>query len=95
MHDSLREHQGALIDELSGWVRLRSVAGEPGRVPDLARSANCLAARLGEIGFPTVGAERSRGEPARTGQSRYVPSATAASRGRSQGAISRCTPDGV
>jgi acetylornithine deacetylase/succinyl-diaminopimelate desuccinylase-like protein len=55
MHDYLNEHRAALIDELADWVRLPSIAGVAEHEPDLARSANWLAARLGEIGFPTVG----------------------------------------
>jgi acetylornithine deacetylase/succinyl-diaminopimelate desuccinylase-like protein len=55
MHDYLKDHRAALIDELADWVRLPSIAGVAEHEPDLARSANWLAARLGEIGFPTVG----------------------------------------
>jgi acetylornithine deacetylase/succinyl-diaminopimelate desuccinylase-like protein len=37
---------------LSDWVRLPSVSAEQEQQTDLARSANWLAAKLREIGFP-------------------------------------------
>jgi acetylornithine deacetylase/succinyl-diaminopimelate desuccinylase-like protein len=54
LHDYLNEHRAQLIDELTGWIRIPSIAGVPDHEVDLARSANWLSARLKEIGFPTV-----------------------------------------
>jgi acetylornithine deacetylase/succinyl-diaminopimelate desuccinylase-like protein len=64
IHDFLRGHREALVDELMSWVRLRSVAGVPGREPDLLRSANWLAAALRGTGFPVVEVWPVEGAPA-------------------------------
>ncbi|WP_433201119.1 M20/M25/M40 family metallo-hydrolase [Dactylosporangium sp. CS-047395] len=60
----LRANRDRLIDELMEWIRLPSVAGVPAHDPDLARSANWLAARLREIGFPAVEVWPTGGGPA-------------------------------
>jgi acetylornithine deacetylase/succinyl-diaminopimelate desuccinylase-like protein len=58
MTDAIREflvmHQDEMVEELVGWVRIRSVDGVPAHVPDLIRSANWLAAEFRATGFPTV-----------------------------------------
>jgi acetylornithine deacetylase/succinyl-diaminopimelate desuccinylase-like protein len=64
MFEYLSDHRTSLIDELSEWIRLPSIAGVPEHEPDLARSANWLAARLGEIGFPVVGVWPAESGPA-------------------------------
>jgi acetylornithine deacetylase/succinyl-diaminopimelate desuccinylase-like protein len=64
IHDFLRDARGGLVDELVGWIRLRSVAGVPERQPDLIRSANWLAAALRDIGFPAVEVWPAEGTPA-------------------------------
>jgi acetylornithine deacetylase/succinyl-diaminopimelate desuccinylase-like protein len=64
IHDFLRDRQDAFIDELIGWIRLRSVAGVPEHKPDLIRSANWLAAALRDTGFPTVEVWPVDGAPA-------------------------------
>jgi acetylornithine deacetylase/succinyl-diaminopimelate desuccinylase-like protein len=52
--DYLAEHRDQIVEELIGWVRLRSVAGLPERQIDLRRSANWLAGALRTIGFPVT-----------------------------------------
>ena len=64
IHDFLHEHRDALVEEFTGWVRLRSVAGVPEHAPDLIRSANWLAAALRDTGFPTVEVWPVEGAPA-------------------------------
>lgn len=50
----LDAHTPALIDRLSEWVRIPSVAGVPERKHNLTRSANWLAGELRDVGFPTT-----------------------------------------
>ncbi|MFL6125352.1 M20/M25/M40 family metallo-hydrolase [Actinophytocola sp.] len=54
VHSYLAQHREQLVDQLTGWVRLRSVAGTPEHEVDVVRSANWLAANLRDTGFPTV-----------------------------------------
>src|SRR3954454_12266168 len=54
IHSYLEAHRTELVGQLLECVRLPSVAGSPERVPNLMRSANWLAAALGDIGFPSV-----------------------------------------
>jgi acetylornithine deacetylase/succinyl-diaminopimelate desuccinylase-like protein len=62
--DYLAAQRASLVRELTGWVRLRSVAGVAEHEIDLVRSANWLGAALREIGFPTVEVWGSAGGPA-------------------------------
>jgi len=64
VHDYLNQHRDDLLNELIGWMRLRSVAGLPENEPDLIRSANWLAGTLRATGFPTVDVWRIEGAPA-------------------------------
>ena len=64
VHDFLAGHRDALVEELSGWVRLRSVAGVPEHVIDVRRSANWLAGTLRDTGFPSVEVWETDGGPA-------------------------------
>jgi acetylornithine deacetylase/succinyl-diaminopimelate desuccinylase-like protein len=64
VHDYLAAHRGQLVDQLSGWLRLRSVAGMPEHDVDLLRSANWLVGTLRETGFPTAEVLRTSGGPA-------------------------------
>nr|WP_296067973.1 M20/M25/M40 family metallo-hydrolase [uncultured Actinoplanes sp.] len=64
VHDYLAAHRSDLIEELVGWLRLRSVAGLPQHAVDLTRSANWLAAALRATGFPTVEVWPVEGAPA-------------------------------
>jgi hypothetical protein len=61
---NLATRRTALVQELMGWLRLRSVAGLPEHEIDLTRSANWLAGTLREIGFPTVEVWPGDGGPA-------------------------------
>jgi acetylornithine deacetylase/succinyl-diaminopimelate desuccinylase-like protein len=63
-HVYLTEHRKDVIDQLIGWVRLRSVAGLPEHDADLLRSANWLAGTLRDTGFPTVEVWKTDGAPA-------------------------------
>ncbi|PWR06756.1 peptidase M20 [Micromonospora acroterricola] len=54
VHDYLASRRADLVTELTGWMRLRSVAGVPEHVVDLTRSANWLAGTLRDTGFPVV-----------------------------------------
>jgi acetylornithine deacetylase/succinyl-diaminopimelate desuccinylase-like protein len=54
IHDFLTTHQGDLVDELSSWITIPSVAGDPDRLTELVRSARWLAGTLRELGFPLV-----------------------------------------
>lgn len=50
----LEAHADAIVDELSEWVRIPSVAGVPERERHLRRSASWLAGALRDVGFPTT-----------------------------------------
>ncbi|MGN6608735.1 MAG: M20/M25/M40 family metallo-hydrolase [Jatrophihabitans sp.] len=60
----LREHEAELVDRLTEWCRIPSVAGEAGREAALTRSANWLAAECRDVGFPTVEVWDADGFPA-------------------------------
>ncbi|MFL6143784.1 MAG: M20/M25/M40 family metallo-hydrolase [Labedaea sp.] len=60
----LAARRGEFVDQLSEWVRLRSVDGVPEHEIDLVRSAQWLAAALRETGFPTVEVWDTEGAPA-------------------------------
>jgi acetylornithine deacetylase/succinyl-diaminopimelate desuccinylase-like protein len=47
-------HADAYFDELKDWLRIPSISGDPDRKDDVRRSAEWLAAKLRETGFPTV-----------------------------------------
>ena len=50
----LDEHRNELVDQLSEWVSIPSVAGVPEHAQDVTRSAHWFAAALREAGFPRV-----------------------------------------
>jgi acetylornithine deacetylase/succinyl-diaminopimelate desuccinylase-like protein len=50
----LEAHTPLLLERLSEWVRIPSVAGVPERAHHLTRSANWLAGELRGTGFPTT-----------------------------------------
>jgi acetylornithine deacetylase/succinyl-diaminopimelate desuccinylase-like protein len=54
IREFLSAHRAAMVEELVGWLRIRSVAGLPEHAPDLIRSANWLAAEFRATGFPAV-----------------------------------------
>jgi acetylornithine deacetylase/succinyl-diaminopimelate desuccinylase-like protein len=54
VHDFLSSRQPEFVEELSSWIRIPSVAGDPDRLVEVVRSAHWLAGTLREMGFPTV-----------------------------------------
>jgi acetylornithine deacetylase/succinyl-diaminopimelate desuccinylase-like protein len=54
VHDFLAAHVPELLDQLSEWVRIPSVAADPERAIDVIRSANWLADALRSAGLPRV-----------------------------------------
>lgn len=50
----LKGHEEDILDRLSEWVRIPSVAGVPERSHHVVRSAQWLAAELRRTGFPTT-----------------------------------------
>ncbi|UWZ59731.1 M20/M25/M40 family metallo-hydrolase [Dactylosporangium aurantiacum] len=68
MRAYLDEHRDTVVEELTGWLRLRSVAGLPEHRIDLQRSANWLAGALRATGLPTVEGWSTPGGPAVYGE---------------------------
>jgi acetylornithine deacetylase/succinyl-diaminopimelate desuccinylase-like protein len=64
VHEHLAEHRDRIVEELIGWVRVRSVAGVPEHDVDVIRSANWLAGALRDTGFPVVEVWETGGGPA-------------------------------
>ena len=54
VHDFVEVHTDEMVEQLSDWVRIASVAGVPERAPNIIRSANWLASAFRDFGFPTV-----------------------------------------
>ena len=48
------EHADEFFAELDEWLRIPSISSDPASAPEVRRSAEWLAAKLREIGFPTV-----------------------------------------
>src|SRR5260221_11603239 len=48
------EHADQFFEELKDWLRIPSISSDPEREDDVRRSAEWLAAKLREVGFPTV-----------------------------------------
>ncbi|MEW2578703.1 dipeptidase [Streptomyces syringium] len=57
-------HRAAFLDDLVEWLRIPSVSADPGRAADVRRSADWLAAKLTETGFPTAEVWETDGAPA-------------------------------
>ncbi|MFH8786156.1 dipeptidase [Streptomyces roseoverticillatus] len=57
-------HRAAFLDDLVEWLRIPSVSADPGRAGDVRRSAEWLAAKLSETGFPTAEVWETDGAPA-------------------------------
>ncbi|CCH19821.1 M20/M25/M40 family metallo-hydrolase [Micromonospora lupini] len=64
IHAYLDAHRQDLVEELIGWVRIRSVAGLPEREIEVLRSANWLAGTLRDLGLPVVQVWNRDGAPA-------------------------------
>ncbi|GAA0470538.1 dipeptidase [Streptomyces sp. NPDC046215] len=57
-------HRAAFLDDLVEWLRIPSVSADPERAPEVRRSAEWLAAKLIETGFPTAEVWETDGAPA-------------------------------
>jgi acetylornithine deacetylase/succinyl-diaminopimelate desuccinylase-like protein len=78
LRDFIRRNGTELTAQLCEWVRIPSVSSVPEHAADVTRSANWLAGRLREIGFPLVevwGAGHGEGMPAVFAQWRADPPA--------------------
>ena len=60
----IAENRPRFLDDLADWLRIPSVSADPGRASDVSRSADWLAARLRETGFPVVEVWETPGAPA-------------------------------
>ncbi|MEU2332930.1 dipeptidase [Streptomyces sp. NPDC006654] len=60
----IEQHRAAFLDDLAEWLRIPSVSAQPDHGPDVRRSADWLAAKLTETGFPTAEVWRTPGAPA-------------------------------
>ncbi|MFJ2767815.1 dipeptidase [Streptomyces sp. NPDC087300] len=60
----IETHRAAFLDELAEWLRIPSVSAQPDHAPDVRRSADWLAAKLKETGFPTAEVWPTPGAPA-------------------------------
>ena len=57
-------HRAAFLDDLVQWLRIPSVSAQPEHTADVRRSADWLAAKLKETGFPTAEVWETPGAPA-------------------------------
>ncbi|MFD0394761.1 M20/M25/M40 family metallo-hydrolase [Streptomyces nogalater] len=60
----IEQHRAAFLDDLAAWLRIPSVSAQPDHAPDVRRSADWLAAKLRDIGFPTTEVWQTPGAPA-------------------------------
>ncbi|WP_326652441.1 dipeptidase [Streptomyces sp. NBC_01750] len=60
----INQHSAAFLDDLADWLRIPSVSAQPDHDADVRRSADWLAAKLGETGFPVVEIWPTPGAPA-------------------------------
>ncbi|MEU2362973.1 dipeptidase [Streptomyces noursei] len=60
----LADHRDAFLADLVQWLRIPSVSADPGRTEDVRRSADWLAAKLAETGFPVAEVWETEGLPA-------------------------------
>ncbi|MFI9270492.1 dipeptidase [Kitasatospora sp. NPDC052896] len=60
----LDQHQAAFLADLADWLRIPSVSADPDRAQDVRRSAEWLAAKLRETGFPVAEVWETDGLPA-------------------------------
>jgi acetylornithine deacetylase/succinyl-diaminopimelate desuccinylase-like protein len=54
VRDFVEAHAAEFTRDLSEWLRIPSISGDPDRIGDVRASAEWLAAKLRSIGFPTV-----------------------------------------
>lgn len=60
----VENHRAAFLDDLVEWLRIPSVSAQPEHATDVRRSADWLAAKLKETGFPTTEIWETPGAPA-------------------------------
>lgn len=60
----IENHRAAFLDDLADWLRIPSVSAQPEHAPDVRRSAEWLAGKLRETGFPEVEIWPTAGAPA-------------------------------
>ncbi|MBZ2407818.1 dipeptidase [Streptomyces albidoflavus] len=60
----IENHRAAFLDDLAEWLRIPSVSAQPEHEADVLRSAEWLAAKLRETGFPVVEIWPTDGAPA-------------------------------
>ncbi len=60
----IENHRAAFLDDLAEWLRIPSVSAQPEHGADVLRSAEWLAAKLRETGFPVVEIWPTDGAPA-------------------------------
>lgn len=57
-------HRAVFLDDLAEWLRIPSVSAQPEHAVDVRRSADWLAAKLKETGFPVAEVLETPGAPA-------------------------------
>ncbi|WP_175412207.1 dipeptidase [Streptomyces sp. TRM64462] len=60
----IEQHRAAFLDDLAAWLRIPSVSAQPHHAADVRRSAEWLAAKLKDTGFPTAEVWETAGAPA-------------------------------
>ncbi|MEU1072265.1 MULTISPECIES: dipeptidase [unclassified Streptomyces] len=60
----IEQHRAAFLDDLAEWLRIPSVSAQPEHDGDVRRSAEWLAAKLRETGFPVTEVLATPGAPA-------------------------------
>ncbi|MGW8990430.1 dipeptidase [Streptomyces zhihengii] len=60
----IERHRAAFLDDLVAWLRIPSVSAQPEHADDVRRSAEWLAAKLSETGFPVAEIWPTPGAPA-------------------------------
>lgn len=60
----IQQHRAAFLDDLAEWLRIPSVSAQPEHDADVRRSAEWLAAKLSETGFPVSEIWNTAGAPA-------------------------------
>lgn len=60
----IEQHRAAFLDDLAEWLRIPSVSAQPAHAPDVRRSAEWLAAKLKQTGFPVAEVWETEGAPA-------------------------------
>ncbi len=64
VHTYIQNHRAAFLDDLMEWLRIPSVSAQPEHIADVRSSADWLAAKLKETGFPTAEVWETPGAPA-------------------------------